>query len=376
MSQKITMDELKKLLIINNNRTIDSYVSKKLIPCEYDLDGNTLFDRKQILSILGLKPDNDEPLITSKEAIQILGINHLNKLGSFLKSRKIPHYVIKNEKGMQRYFLRSEIDAALKFSYEWDNDFPDYVARTFFLAETIKFIFNTSLISGLTDYEQKLLDDIIFHKKSLKEKAEEDGVSRERIRQKFQLACKKVNFGIRILVQKINNVKNISLENEKFKIENKILLEKLNDEQYTEIGHANTLNAYDLKITHFDLSVRCLNALKDMEVDTLGRLTEMSRDDVRKYRKVGYKTVQEIDRLLLQNGLTWNDKKKIDVPVVLSKIFEKDIVQMHNKLQSENKTLRSELHLLRQNKFKDNLNNIREQRRIQELEEEIMKLKK
>lgn len=326
-------EELKKLLNIHNDQTIRSYLKNGLIPYDLDEEGDAIFDRHQVFKVLGLKNDTDEPFIGSEEAAKIFGVD-VKSLGSFLKSRKIPFYVLKNEKGMQRYFLRSEIDAALDFTARWSNDFPDYVARTYFLAETMKMVFNPDLIKGLSDIEYGILDEIIFKRKTLNQVSQDMSLTHERVRQKFQVAIKRVNFQVQNLKGRIANAMTIDMandkmkdENTKLKIENKILLSKLSEEiKYSDENHEKNIDAYMIRITNFELSVRCRRALGEMEVETLGQLTEMTREDISKYRNVGEKTIMEIEQLLSQNGLSWKDKKVIPVMGPKKSLSEQEII--------------------------------------------------
>lgn len=60
----------------------------------------------------------------------------------------------------------------------------------------------------------------------------------------------------------------------------------------------------DKKIADLDLSVRALNCLKALEVETLGDLCEYSEQDLLKFRNFGRKSITEIQELLRENGLS------------------------------------------------------------------------
>lgn len=376
MSVELNKEELKNLLNIRNDQTIRSYLKQKLIPFELDSEGDMIFDRQQIFGILGLKQDAEEPLINSEEACKILGINDVKSLGAFLKSHKIPFYSLKNEKGMRRYFLRSELETSMRFTAKWDNNFPDYVARTHFLSETMKFVFNSSLVSSLTENEYKILDDIIFDRKTLEETGKKMGFTGERIRQIFQVACKKIYFGVHKLNKKIDDSINLEKENEKVKLENKMLLSKLKEcDGDDEAIYNGSLNSHLIKIAKFDLSVRAHHYLSDMGIETLGQLTEMTREDIFKFRNIGKKTVEEIGQLLSQNGLSWKEKT---IPIKQkSQSFEKtETITMQQKLQDDNKKLREKLGNLMSDKFRDNLDKLRNEGKIKELKDRVEKLTK
>lgn len=144
------------------------------------------------------------------------------------------------------------------------------------------------------------------------------------------------------------------------------------------IMETQALNQEDKKklyITKFDLSNRCHNFLRDIGKETLGQLTEMNRSQLLKYRNVGMRTVEELDALLEQNGLSWKfEELSKKVTVRKKPLSESEILKTHEKLKNENRKLREEVEILRDVKFKDNLEKLRLERKINELEEKNQKL--
>ena len=74
-----------------------------------------------------------------------------------------------------------------------------------------------------------------------------------------------------------------------------------NEEFDEEILHMRQL--LKTKLTDMNLSVRALNCLKAADVDTLGDLVKLNRNDLLKFRNFGKKSLTELDELLASLNL-------------------------------------------------------------------------
>lgn len=130
-------------------------------------------------------------------------------------------------------------------------------------------------------------------------------------------------------------------------------------------------------ISKFELTGRTLNCLQKGEIETLGQLTEMTREKMFKYRNAGPKTVEELDRLLSQNGLSWKEDDTPQlIPIKKTTFVEFELTKMYEKLNTENKKLKNEIENLQQEKFKYNLDKLSLEKKIIKLEEYIRSLNK
>lgn len=62
----------------------------------------------------------------------------------------------------------------------------------------------------------------------------------------------------------------------------------------------------DTGIDNLNISIRARNCLSYHRIYTLKQITKYKYDDFIKLRNVGYRTVSEINDLLLLHGLDWN----------------------------------------------------------------------
>ncbi|MCH5346474.1 MAG: DNA-directed RNA polymerase subunit alpha [Muribaculaceae bacterium] len=86
-----------------------------------------------------------------------------------------------------------------------------------------------------------------------------------------------------------------------------------NEEFDEEVLHMRQL--LKSKLTDMDLSVRALNCLKSAEVETLGELVVLNKNDLLRFRNFGKKSLTELDQLLESLNLSFGmdiSKYKLD----------------------------------------------------------------
>ena len=121
-------------------------------------------------------------------------------------------------------------------------------------------------------------------------------------------------------------IKNVKYSIENYRVEQKTDYEKLNLEITTDgsihptdaltvnMEDTNGAEEFDEDILHMrqllktklsdqDLSVRALNCLKAADVDTVGDLVKLNRNDLLKFRNFGKKSLTELDELLASLNL-------------------------------------------------------------------------
>lgn len=61
----------------------------------------------------------------------------------------------------------------------------------------------------------------------------------------------------------------------------------------------------DLSVSNLDLSVRCTNCMRNMNISNLSELTAKSKEEIAGSRNVGKKSLEEIESKLSEFGLFW-----------------------------------------------------------------------
>lgn len=129
-----------------------------------------------------------------------------------------------------------------------------------------------------------------------------------------------------------------------------------------------------LCLVKFDVSPKVRASFVRMEIQTLGQLSDMQRSRVFKYRNVGEKAVEEMDRLLSKNGLSWKDEDPKPPKIVKPKVVEDDAMKERRDVQSHNRKLIAEVARLTDEVLKSNLEKVRMEGRIKELEAQTQRL--
>lgn len=71
--------------------------------------------------------------------------------------------------------------------------------------------------------------------------------------------------------------------------------------EYKRMRNLLATDVWDL-----DLSMRVLNTLRNAEIKTLGDLVKLHRPDLLHFRNFGKKSLNELDEIMENNGLSWN----------------------------------------------------------------------
>jgi DNA-directed RNA polymerase subunit alpha len=87
----------------------------------------------------------------------------------------------------------------------------------------------------------------------------------------------------------------------------RITLDLIEEQQPEEFDEETTRMRTQLKtkLADLELSVRALNCLKTAEIETLGDLVELDRNELLKFRNFGRKSLTELDALLDRLKLTF-----------------------------------------------------------------------
>lgn len=135
----------------------------------------------------------------------------------------------------------------------------------------------------LSEREQRVLEERYSHGKTLEECGKEFGVTRERIR---QIECR----SLWKIQQHINEMLCVPLA------------------QYLGHEKEEKLDLSDNPIVYLTLSLRAENALRRHGVKTIGQLCECRKSDLRDFRGMGAKSINEIEMRLATCGLKLKDE--------------------------------------------------------------------
>lgn len=269
-----------------------------------------IIDRRSIINIL-----YDNKLCNRIISEKVIGVV------DFSKKYDIPVSSIKNagEKKIISIFGNSKSKGSKKFVFE-DEALKTFnsPSNPFYIDARPTFLFYDRLRNMLLKIAKVRLTEREYQ---VIEYTYSDGLMPFQIGDKLGITAQGASSTLRkaerkILLSKILNVKfNESLdEYTKIKSEYEFvknqmdMMNKSHKEKFEKIAHIPRGDARILavRIIDLDLSVRSLNVLNAVDIDTVGDLIQYKRNDLLRFRNFGKVSLQEIDNLLDNLGLEYN----------------------------------------------------------------------
>lgn len=345
MEAYISKVKLRKIFGLSHS-TIKNYTEEGILkPLNKEVGTHTYFKKDDICKILGLKNLPDEPFLTTKETLKILGLSDSYSTGNIRKycnSHKIPYYIFKNQKGSHTYFIRSEVEKALEYTKEWGIEFPNFIMRNFFLREIFKIMSNRAFTKKINENQKIMLEEFFLNRKTITDISQSLNIKNHPTANTyFYNACKRVFYAMKSFDFNANRLEELAKENTKLISENRLLSESLKIYQDKEKKTDNPKiekQSIDVLATSFSenvLPVRVIKLLERMEVKNLYELSKWKRSNVEKFRDAGKKTIDALENLLRENKLTWAEDPK--VPKILKEKIMREKIE--NKLEKHISTL-------------------------------------
>jgi len=162
------------------------------------------------------------------------------------------------------------------------------------------------VISGsrqfLRGIDSQIIESIMIHGLSLEETALSIGLTRERTRQLYERALRKVRMSFR----HTNNLQDLIQEKITIESELRVLrnVKKTIFQKQKKIN-INQLSQFTTRLVDLDLSVRVLNGLKAAQIETLGDLVQFDKNEILKFRNFGKKSFIELEEFVEEMGLNF-----------------------------------------------------------------------
>lgn len=263
-------------------------------------------------------------LITKKQAGEILsrpertiedwinnGVLKAHRVKSLLYVDSDTVYALKDTEAdidhalYERKAILQELDADLAELRRVNHFNKEEVRRA------IKCLVNALSIPSLNEREKMVLSEVMEGKK-YEDIGEVLGLSRERIRQLFEKAMRKIRRGSVIYIKAYDEILTLRGENQNLR---KVVdrqeatlrdyREKLNMEERQE---QMDVGLYFRRLVDCNLSVRALNSLKAAGIDTIGDLVQYNKTDLLGLRNFGRRSLTEIDDFMESMGLEFGQK--------------------------------------------------------------------
>lgn len=327
VNEKFNLDQVAKILLVKDLRTIKDYAEKGLIP-KIELGNNSLTIGAQELAEALNVTDFNEKFICGKDAQEILELRTPITEALCLK-KGIPFFCLGkgNQGGRKLLFRKSLLIAWLEKSQITlgvDIHWIENLQRERLLSHLRPIFEILAKSTGFGGGRTRLIAKAYFNGATLQEIADETGLTSSRIQQVLQ----KMNRRMMYTTEKISgwvsnldeddyglviNPQNFLNELESTKNQNLRLKAQLLQAQ--NLIHQNGLkfsfesndqiNNDVILLEHvsdLEISVRLYNALKAAEIRTLGEILEFSKSDYLKFRNFGKKSLTELEEFVKLKG--------------------------------------------------------------------------
>jgi predicted DNA-binding protein YlxM (UPF0122 family) len=181
-------------------------------------------------------------------------------------------------------------------------------------------------VFNLTEREKLILELFWGKQFTLQQIGDEINLTRERVRQIYEKAIRRILHAIRIANKKYTILNQILDENKALVTENEFLKRKLKsislrdyfnvmEGKFNEASEIlpdeatrNFLNKLlDIPLTELDLSVRAINSLAKQNIKSVGQLIQFSSKEIKRFPLLGKTTLDEIKYELRSRGLKLKD---------------------------------------------------------------------
>ncbi len=321
--KRLALDEVAAILLIEDSRTIQSYIEKGWIPAiSYDEQTMTV-DAAMLAKSLGVE-NFDEPFIEKSEAVKILGVNPNNML-LYCRRTGINMYQLSDCGRIKFLFRKSDLEKAVQVQLQFHPFGIEEQARrnvAKIVASSLSTICN---LFGIDDRSATILK-MHLDGKNLEEIGKDQEMSRERVRQILEKIIKR----LRWYASKVKDLDDVFKGSSYFSMSAALLRDTLEkSRQYAGENHLlreqvesltkqlrekgleipdmypvdmpNTL-FLGTKLVDLNLSPRALNCCKAAELETFGDLIKMTKIDLLRFRNFGKKSLTELEGLVKSNG--------------------------------------------------------------------------
>lgn len=226
-----------------------------------------------------------------------IGKSILQKL---VKNNIISSFSNLKGKGSKIFIFKDEALNIFKLNYT-TNEFFESVNKA------IK-LYLIHIKNTINEREYGIIYDILVNKVSIDELSNKYDLTRTRVKQIFDITNRRLKNSYRISV----NYDKLKDEYENLKYEIKVLKEKRmilsKSKIFINTKIVESLPVYSVlkkQIWDIDMSVRLLNALRNLDIETLEGVVIRDRSYYEGCRNLGVKSLKELDKLLVENKLQY-----------------------------------------------------------------------
>ena len=303
MKEVIGMVQIKSLLLVMDDKTINSAVKNKTVPVPFIRDNEEYWYKEEVLKSLGVKDNMHEPFISKKEAAYLVGCD-INNVSTLATKGVIPSYRISAQRGTKLLYRESELVALGLTGVEELYGFyylkNTYTAITKFLDA---FFANDIVLDEFFSPRQKeVLRLLLVERKRPVEISRQLHLSDERIRQLVDESLSKFRSKLPHYISQLKEM--VSQVGQSLDKARSMPATDSVKKKSRAFKGKNLLRA---PIEEFGFSARARNIIRGEKIELMGELVRYSSEDVLLFRGMGGGTLKEIKGILSKEGLKLND---------------------------------------------------------------------
>lgn len=319
--ERLSLNEVKDILLKDDVRTIVSYIGKGLIPEIAYNEKDMSIDAVILADTIGVK-DFTEPFISGTEARVILNLPETANIYNFCKKKRINIYRLEDVKGAEYLFRKSDLDKYTGLSFELHPFAIEEIQRKNIM-KVISEMF--PMISRIFETERGVqILERYLEGETLEEIGRIHDLTRERVRQilgktilrtrhrtpivsKWFKVFSKTEY-VTMDPEKVLELleRNKNLESENIILRTSLDAElKLSNSEHKSVEEILKKQSILKKpVTELDFSVRALNTLKASDMGTLEAIVKFSEFELLQVKRFGQKSLDEVKDVLALHGLT------------------------------------------------------------------------
>ena len=304
----IPFDKAKELLRIEDNRTLNSFISQAKISITSNQSGDPLamvLEKSALGQALRIKQLPEKFLIV-EEVAELLHIAP-SQVISLCSSNLLPHYKLNPNRGSRKLFVEEEVLASQTAKIILEQSLEAW-AINWRLIKYQELIEKLLLLAERGDFfsakSHDIVSSLLFQKISPRDLGKKYNMTSEGIRYIFETKLSGLIDGIGNLTDKLKEIK---VENGKLRKENWELKAKLKAAAEVQSVASAPSELFGINVTELDFPVRALHCFANAGIENLGQLVGYTKSQLLLMSTFGKKTLTEVNETLAEKGIVLDD---------------------------------------------------------------------
>lgn len=308
-TSNLSLDQLKRLLRIENDKTVKSFVKSLNVfvaPSAKDEILGTVLSKENISKFLGCR-DLPEQFLIAREVAKLLSVSPATVI-SLCRGNFLPHYKFNCNRGSKVLFIREEILAKEVYDLKLDHSLDYY--GLLWRSQRFQKIIDGLLLSAkergkvFSGVSFDIVRSLVMQVKTVEQLSEQYEISPKEIRRIFERKIKAFDEEVADIYQQLQE---LQIKNKKLFQENSFLAyqsKKMHDNNQFSFGQKDeSFDLFSVGIADLDFSARIKNCLLSRGINNLEELIKYNSGELMKIRSFGALSLVEVQTELKKRNL-------------------------------------------------------------------------